>query len=507
MELIRALLRIKSSLNESNVTYSKKLEAFEELLSQNPEICDVEACLHLYGNGDKNTEFRVLKHRLEQKLQDDIFLASGSSKNFDNFSMRSLVADKNNLIITSLYRNGFQKEAIKLAERNLDFCKDNYLTESAIPITRILLNYYGFVQPNSFLFLKMKDENELLSETYKAENIAMRYNATVSNWYVLAKGGFNTEKIKEVNTMLDELKLLKERHDSWMIHFAYFSTANFYYLLTGQYHFSLIVAKEGIEICDKKFSNDKMMRYRCIINVGLSHFYLKQYCEAANEYKNALAIAPEGHRLWFEDALNYFTILLRGKFYGELYTLYKSRIDHKNLKKIPVVEEQWRIREAFIHFLLEAKIIERHKLDVSSLKIFNVNKFLNSVTFYNKDKAGLHIQIIILKILFLLLKRKFDSIDELTDTLNQYIYKYLNKKEAMRSFYFIKLLIKMVEVGFHPVRLRAHTKIIYSKMEALTLMIDEKSNMVEILPYEDLWQIILDLLGNLVKKKDLIHQK
>lgn len=502
MDLIKALLKIKSTLNESNASYSKKLDAFEQLLLQNPEISDIEACFKLYGNKDKNTEFRVLKHRLEQKLQDDIFLASGSSKNFDNFSMRSLVAEKNNLIITSLYRNGFQKEAIKLAERNLDFCKVNYLTELAIPLTRILMNYYGFVQPNTSLFFRMKEENLLLSKIYDAENIAMRYNATVSNWYVLAKGGFNAEKIKEVNFMLEELKLLKEKHDSWMVHFTYYSTANFYYVLTGQYHLSLMIAKEGIHSCDAMFVNDKMMRYRCIINVGLSYFYLKQYCEAAKEYKNALAIAPEGHRLWFEDALNFFTILLRGKFYDELYTLLKSRIEHKALKKLPVVEEQWKIREAFIEFLIEAKLIDTIETRRSSPKEFSINKFLNSLTFYNKDKAGLHIQVIVIKILFLLLKRKYDKIDELTDTLNQYIYKYLNKREAKRSFYFIKLLIKMVEVGFHPTRVRAHTKSTYSKLEALTFVIDEKSNMVEILPYEELWQILLGLLEKNLKENN-----
>ncbi|MBK8055031.1 MAG: hypothetical protein IPK35_17610 [Saprospiraceae bacterium] len=494
MELIQALFKIKINLKESNTNYGKKLDAFEELLRQNPGISDVDVCFQLYGNKDKNTEFRVLKHRLEQKLQDDIFVASGSSKNFDNFSMRSLVADKNNLIITSLYKNGYQKEAVRLAEKNLAFCKENYLTESAIPLTNILMNFYGFVQPDNIIFFKMKEENLLLSEIYHAENIAMRYNATISNWYVLAKGGFNTEKIKEVNSMLEELKVLKEKHNSWKIHFTYFSTANFYYLLTGQFNLGLMVAREGIQSCDTMFTNDKMMRYRCIINVGLSYFHLKQYDAAAKEYKTALSIAPEGHRLWFEDALNYFTILLRGQFYNELFSLYKSRIDHKNLNKIPIVEEQWKIREAFIQFLLEAKILDRNKLDVAHINTFNSNKFLNSIAFYTKDKAGLHIQIIILKILFLLLKRKYDSIYALTETLNQYIYKYLNKKEAIRSFYFIKLLIKMAEVGFHPIRVKAHTKNIYAKMEALTFMTDEKSNMVEILPYEELWQIILRLL-------------
>jgi hypothetical protein len=368
-------------------------------------------------------------------------------------------------------------------------------------MTKILLNYYGFVQPNCNLFEKIKEENRSLVDVYLAENMAMRFNATISNWYVQTKGGFSQSQIDEIKIILEELKLLKSKYVSWLIYFIYYSISNFYYILNGQFERSLEVAKEGLHTSDTLFCNDKMLKYRSIINVGLSYFYLKQYCEASNQYKQALAIAPEGHRLWFEDGLNYYTILLRGKFYNELYNLYNTRVSHKNLKKFPIIEEQWKIREAFIEFLIEAKLLDTTEIRKAGPKEFNINKFLNSVTFYNKDKAGLHIQIIVIKILFLLLKRKYDKIDELTDTLNQYIYKYLNKKEAMRSFYFIKLLIKMVEVGFHPARVKAHTKTIYTKLEALTFVIDEKSNMVEILPYEELWQIILGLLEKNLKEK------
>lgn len=501
MELIRALLKIKCSLDESNTNCKRKLDAFERILVENPEISDADACQHLYGNKKKNTEFRVLKHRYEQKLQDELFIASGALKNVDNFSFRPIFAEKNNIVISSLYKNGFQREAIKLAEKNLIFCKENYITEAAIPLTRILLNYYGFVQPNIKLFEKTIQENKNLSEMYNAENIAIRYNSIISNWYVQKKGGFSLAQIVEVNTILEELKILKDSYVSWIIHFTYFSTANFYYMLKGKYALSLQVAKEGIESCNTLFINDKMMRYRCNINVGLSYFYLKQYCEASKEYKNALAIVPEGHRLWFEDALNYFTILLRGKFYNELYCLCKSRMEHKNLKKIPVLEEQWRIREAFIEFLIEAKVLCRTLVEKNNLDGFSIHKFLNSVIFYNKDKAGLNIQIMIIKILFLLLKRKYEQIDNLTETLNQYIYKYLNKKESKRSFFFIKLLIKMVEVSYHPYRVRAHTKTIYAKLKELNFIIDEKSNMVELLPYEELWQIILDLLERNLKEQ------
>lgn len=500
MDLIKALIKVKYNLKESDIGSSQKLDEFERLILENPNITADEVCLKIYGNVEKSSDFRVLKHRLEQKLQDDIFLASGCFKNLNNFNFRSLVADKNNIIISSIYKNGFQKVAVKLAEKNLDFCKENFLTESAIAPTIILMNYYGFLHPNYKLFEKALNDNRYFTEIFNAENVASRYNAIISHWYVIGKGGFDNEQISQVKSMLDELKILKSQHVSWIIHFTYYSTANFFFMLIGEYSLSLSTAQEGIQSCDTIFITDKMMRYRCIINVGLSYFYLKQYCDATTEYKKAMAIVPEGHRLWFEDALIFFTILLRAKYYGELYDLFKSRIEHKNLKNNALIEEQWKIREAFIEFLIEAKIVSHNESIKTKSKTFSVNKFLNSVTFYTKDKAGIHIQVIIIKILFLLQKKQYDNIENLTDSLNQYIYKYLNRKEAMRSFYFIKLLIKMVDVGFHPIRVKAHTKNIESKLKAISYVIDQNNNMVEMLPYEDLWQIIIDLLENNVRK-------
>ena len=52
----------------------------------------------------------------------------------------------------------------------------------------------------------------------------------------------------------------------------------------------------------------------------------------------------------------------------------------------------------------------------------------------------------------------------------------------------------MVKAGFHPVRTQAYVKELYQKMAASKITIDEKSSMIEIVPYEDLWENVIDIL-------------
>jgi hypothetical protein len=135
------------------------------------------------------------------------------------------------------------------------------------------------------------------------------------------------------------------------------------------------------------------------------------------------------------------------------------------------------------------------KSEQMKLPKFSVNKFINSVPFFSKDKKGQYITIHVIKILFLLQKSKYDQIINLSDSLNQYTYKYLKNDETLRSNCFIKMILKMVRAGFHPVRTQAHVKPLFQRLASSKVVIDERSSEVEIIPYEELWSYIIEIIS------------
>ena len=102
--------------------------------------------------------------------------------------------------------------------------------------------------------------------------------------------------------------------------------------------------------------------------------------------------------------------------------------------------------------------------------------------------------------LFLLLDNKYSQIIDRVDSLTQYTYRYLHKDETFRSNCFIKMLLLMVKADFHPIRTKTYTTDLKKKLDSSHLITDERSTQVEIIPYDYLWELIIELLEMKYKK-------
>ena len=52
----------------------------------------------------------------------------------------------------------------------------------------------------------------------------------------------------------------------------------------------------------------------------------------------------------------------------------------------------------------------------------------------------------------------------------------------------------MIAADFHPVRTRTYTADFQKKLEKSSPVTDEKSSQVEIIPYDYLWEVVMELL-------------
>lgn len=116
---------------------------------------------------------------------------------------------------------------------------------------------------------------------------------------------------------------------------------------------------------------------------------------------------------------------------------------------------------------------------------------------HSRDKSGQNITILILQVIFLLIEKKYSQIIDRMDALSQYTYRYLRNDNSFRSNCFIKMLILMVKADFHPVRTKTLTASLYKRLLGSQIITDEKSSQVEIMSYDFLWDIILELLEKL----------
>ena len=166
----------------------------------------------------------------------------------------------------------------------------------------------------------------------------------------------------------------------------------------------------------------------------------------------------------------------------------KFRLLPQNLQQL------WYVNEAYIHFLIRRGKIDQKLLQDKPLRNFRLYKFLNDVPIYARDKRGVNISILIIHVLFLLDQRKFSRIHDRVDALNQYCYRYLRRDETFRSNCFIKMLVQVPKAGFNRIRTERYAKPYYQKLLSMPLSESRQGIEMEVMPYEDLWEMVLEML-------------
>ncbi|MEM6319955.1 MAG: hypothetical protein AAF960_19945, partial [Bacteroidota bacterium] len=231
------------------------------------------------------------------------------------------------------------------------------------------------------------------------------------------------------------------------------------------------------------------------IEIIISCISLKNFDLGEKIYRKSVEFTQVGSINWFLTLDGYVLLCFHTKRYEDVYQILHLATSNKKYKLLPVqYQEIWKVYDAYINFLIEAEQLTIDKRE--NIKNFRVGKFLNEVPQYSKDKLGINISILIIHILFLLYRKKRDAIVERVDALTQYSYRYLIKDETYRSNCFIKMLAKMVKASFHKNATKRTTKKLYERLASTPLATKGQSQHVEIIPYEDLWELVLQKLVN-----------
>ena len=124
------------------------------------------------------------------------------------------------------------------------------------------------------------------------------------------------------------------------------------------------------------------------------------------------------------------------------------------------------------------------------MKRFKLGKFLNEVPKFSKDKKGMNINILIIQILVLLKDRRWPSIVDRIDALKAYIYRHLKSESTLRSDTFLSMLAVLPKSAFQWDQVEARPAQLRNQLQQGPIL----SVDFEIVPYEDLWEFVLELL-------------
>lgn len=218
----------------------------------------------------------------------------------------------------------------------------------------------------------------------------------------------------------------------------------------------------------------------------------KKFDECQKLIYSALTLVVSRKSHWFKIKENEILLNLFSKNYNNAIQLY---LECRRLKAFNFLKqsdsERWKLMGAYINLIDESQnqesIIKRNRR-------YSVQRFINDQVRFTKDKRAMNIPILIVEMCFFIIRKQYNQAIDRIEALEKYTSRYLRNDETFRSNCFIKMLVEIPKQNFNKIRVDRHTSSLKSKLYAAQIELLNQPFEVEVVPYENLWEIIINSL-------------
>lgn len=445
------------------------------------------------GHKRKMAYIQRLKRQLADRLVNTIFFIDANQPGFNEYQRAYYNCYKNVVAAKILLGRLAGAAAIPLAEQTLKKALEFEFTDLIVETSRMLMGHAALRLGDAKKYKQYADLYNQYLVIHLNEERAGQLNTDLS-FYVAKSSANNVELSKLAIQYWIELDKIPVEERSYRFHYHYFLISSLRYELANDYPNMLKVAKQALEYFDlrKNQSISNITYITGFLNRKLAcHIRLGQFREGEATVQRLLGIQSEGAVNWYNSLIYYMILCFHSGQYQKTPGIVITATSHPALKTMPAgITEYWSLFNAFVHyFIIKEKIVVEEGM---KLPPFKVSKFLNEVPTYSKDKRGANISILILEILFLLHQKKFNEIIDKVESLNMYVHRYLKRDDTFRSNCFIKMLLQLPAANFHRAALTRKAQKYWDLMQSMPLSKASQGVEIEIVPYEVLWEYVLN---------------
>lgn len=445
-------------------------------------ITNDDVAIDSYFSDKSNAKkyYASLKNRIYSKLATSFITSKRKGANSTQQAYFEIYRDF--FIAKELRARGKNKAFTKLAEKVIEKSIKFDLSETVVSLSKDLILVFSTIEGN---IRKFKKYNTLLREYSNRRNAEESITSILCELALTILTSRNPSNIstEDYEYKLNDAHNIFKAYPTQKISTYYFTIQTTYNELKNDLWSTLHYCKEALAHFEKlkivpPVGNVFMFLHKQV-NI---HIRLKQYEEAKACLDHALSILAKHSPNW-HIAKNYEATLAfhQGDYNKANEVIQKALKNKKELSD--AMTEQWTIMQAYGHLLAP-----------NTGKRFRLARFLNQVPIFSKDKRGHNTNILILQIIFLLKSKKYNDIIDRVEALKKYASIHLRKDDTFRSSCFIKMLHLLPAGNFHPANVKRRTAKYYERMTSLPIGEQRMDIDVEVVPYETLWEVVLNLL-------------
>lgn len=500
-ELIRVISANKVSqieiVGKKSSRRSKVQELYEGIINGTFSTDD-EAAQYFYKTTANNVTYKKLKYRLQKRLLNTAFFIDVNKSNFTDAHKAFYSSYKEWAAIKIILTRGGRGIVLNLAEQVLRKAIEYELSDIIIDIARLMRSYHAGVSKNKQKYRYYDDLLDKYATILLLELKAEKYNYALTS-QIGASRATRSDLEEDAIRYSEELEKYIETNKSYRFHLGVYQVLTRRYQVVNDYQNLLLVCKKAVRFFEqKKGLTSPVAVFLFQFKIVAAHTQLQQFEEGEKAAQKCFKLPIKGGHNWFAAYGAYIILLFHSKQYDKALKIAVKIMNDVTFKhQVPDLQELWRLYEAYLHYFIAIGIIDTSKMgEAYQVSAFRINKFMNNMPFFSKDKRGMNVHILILQILFLLQKKKYDDVIDRVEAINIYCTRYLKKNDTFRSNCFIKMLLQLPISGFHKQGVIRRAKHYRDKLSSVSIEVAEQSTDIEIIPYEKLWEYVLDALDS-----------
>jgi hypothetical protein len=465
-------------------------EMFYQKLLDNEFKNDDEAAAFLYDSDASDDRYRKTKEALAQRMINTYLLIDPKSSGFTSLQTAHQQSYRDLAAAILLQPRGATATSLKLYKRVLKRAIKHEFTSLVLETTSKLRSMYAILGRNQRKFAKYNDIYHRWKSVYDTEMLGAELYAQLIAQYERTKEG----RLRTAEVALAASEALAAQEPSFrtnyiLFYFGFFKLVHL--MCLTRYQDMLDMANELLTELDKQPNTSLMPRISFLSHKIMACIFLRRYEEGRQAAEECAKYSIEGSNNWFHTQQFSFMLAMHTQHYDEAYRIYRWVSSQPEFHKRPDAHrETWDLYHAYLRFLDWTGVI-----DIPDDR-FRLSSFLNDVPKFSQEKRGMNIPILIIQILFLIKQRNYAAAEKRFEAIGKYCSRYVKRNDHFRSNCFIKMLLQIPKQGFHKTAAARHAKRYLEKLKSEPLVISEQLYEVEIIPYEELWELIYDSLEN-----------
>lgn len=505
-QLVGAITRTKAKhipvLGNSG-SRSTQPEELYDLLAKGKFQSEQEVAQYFYKT--KNTSdgrYLRLKNRLIRQLINTVFFVDTEAPMFSERRAAFYNCHRDYVAALLLYARDSKLPAIQILQQTLEQTIKYEFTELTAYICNHLKHSFSREYADRSNYEKYSKLHKIYEEKRRGELYANDCYEELISYIVLNKTG-DDEFIHKAKEYSSSLKELAEKVDTPPCYHCYYQTSIIHHSYAGEYEETLSICNKAISYLLSTQNINRSYITSTVLQKLAALIKLRKFdqTDIENTIQISLKYCDKGEWNWyrlFEVQVFYFFVLRQ---YNKAFATYVEAVTCHAFDSLSFnAKDTWHLLGGYFQLLRALNKLDGPEVD-AHLTPFRYSKFVNNFQFLDKDKMSMNIPIVFLPILYNLSIGNFLEFGRSEEALEKYRQRYLDNDLNRRSNCFLKLLMALAVKPYDPAKAQ---RIIQKELPLLRSFPHETDGQffaVEVIPYEDLWEMLSARVDELIAGK------